>query len=69
MLFHPTGEKSNPFGSGDEVMVCRTPHEEFDPKCTIPTVKHGDGLGLFHPSGSWKTVCIRSHQGRILVSR
>ena len=24
-------------------MVWRTPREEFDPKCTVPTVKHGGG--------------------------
>ena len=24
-------------------MVWRTPCEEFDPKCTVPTVKHGGG--------------------------
>ena len=24
-------------------MVWRTPHEEFNPKCTVPTVKHGGG--------------------------
>ena len=24
-------------------MVWRTPLEEFDPKCAIPTIKHGDG--------------------------
>ena len=32
-------------------MIWRTPREEFDPKCTIPTVKHGGGsvmvLGCF----------------------
>ena len=39
-------------------MVWRTAREEFNPKCTIPTIKHGWGLGLFHPSKSWKTVCI-----------
>ena len=25
------------------MMVWRTPREEFDPKCTVPTVKHGGG--------------------------
>ena len=24
-------------------MIWRTPREEFDPKCTVPTVKHGGG--------------------------
>ena len=31
------------FGSDDKVMVWRTPHEEFDSKCTISTIKHGGG--------------------------
>ena len=35
--------KFNPFGSDGKVMVWRTPKDEFDPKCTIPTVKHGGG--------------------------
>ena len=55
------------FGSDGKVMVWRTPCEEFDPKCTMPTTKHGDGLGLFHPSESWKTVCIGSCHGQILI--
>ena len=33
--------KFNLFGSDGKVMVWRTPCEEFHPKCTIPTVKHG----------------------------
>ena len=24
-------------------MISRTPREEFDPKCKIPTIKHGNG--------------------------
>ena len=28
-------------------MVWRTPGEEFDRKCTMPTVKHGSGLVMF----------------------
>lgn len=35
--------KFNLFGSDEKVMVWRTPREEFDPKCTVPTVKHGGG--------------------------
>ena len=35
--------KFNLFGSDGKVMVWRTPKEEFDPKCAIPTVKHGGG--------------------------
>ena len=33
--------KFNLFGSDGKVMVWKTPHEEFDRKCTIPTIKHG----------------------------
>ena len=32
--------KFNLFGSDGKVMVWRMPKEEFDPKCTVPTVKH-----------------------------
>ena len=35
--------KFNLFGSHGKVMVWRTSREEFDPKCTVPTVKHGGG--------------------------
>ena len=35
--------KFNLFGSDGKVMVQRTPGEEFDPKCTVPTVKHSGG--------------------------
>ena len=35
--------KFNLFGSDGKVMVWRTPREEFDPKCTVPTDKHGGG--------------------------
>ena len=35
--------KFNLFGSDGKVMVWRTPREEFDPKCTVATVKHGGG--------------------------
>ena len=31
------------FGSDGMVMVWRTPQEAFDPRCTVPTVKHGGG--------------------------
>ena len=39
-------------------MIWRTPGEEFDRKCTAPTVKNGSSLGLLHPSASWETVCM-----------
>ena len=58
MLFDPTSENSNLSGSDGKAKIGRTPHEAFNRKCTTPTVKHGDDLGLFHPSESWKTVCI-----------
>ena len=35
--------KFNLFGSDGKVMVWRTLREEFDPKYTVPTVKHGGG--------------------------
>ena len=60
--------KFNLFSSDDKMMIWRTSREEFDPKCTILTVKHGDGSVMiweFHTSGSWKTVC---HE-RILLLR
>ena len=33
--------KFNLFGSDGKVMVWKTPYDEFDPKCTISTIKHG----------------------------
>ena len=42
-------------------MVWRTPREEFDPKCTVPTVKHGGGSvmvsGCFNRRGVGK-LCV-----------
>ena len=35
--------KFNLFGSDGRVMVWRTTQEAFDPRCTVPTVKHGGG--------------------------
>ena len=35
--------KFNLFGSDGRIMVWRSRDEEFDPKCTVPTVKHGGG--------------------------
>ena len=31
------------FDSNGKIMTWKTPLEEFDPKCTTPTVKHADG--------------------------
>ena len=36
-------DKFNLFGSDGKVIVRRMPKEEFDPKCTVPTVKHAGG--------------------------
>ena len=60
--------KFNLFSSDGKMMIWRTSREEFDPKCTILTVKHGGGSVMiweFHSSGSWKTVCYE----RILLLR
>ena len=43
VLFGPTSENSTLFGFDGKVIVWRTLLEEFDPKCTVPTVKHGGG--------------------------
>ena len=53
--------KFNLFGSDGKVMVWRTPREEFDPKCTVPTVKHSGGSvmvwGCFTSRGVGK-LCV-----------
>ena len=36
--------KINLFGYDGKAMVWRTPREEFDGKCTIPTIKKGGSL-------------------------
>ena len=35
--------KFNLFGSNGKIVVWRTTNEDLDPKCTVPTVKYGDG--------------------------
>ena len=35
--------KFNLFGSDGKIMVWRSTTEEYDPKCTVPTVKHNGG--------------------------
>ena len=35
--------KFNLFGSDGKVMVWRSTKEELEPRCTVPTVKHGEG--------------------------
>ncbi len=53
--------KFNLFGSDGKIMVWRSRDEEFDPKCTVPTVKHGGGSvmvwGCFTKKGVGK-LCI-----------
>lgn len=53
--------KFNLFGSDGKIMVWRNRNEEFDPKCTVPTVKHGGGSvmvwGCFTKKGVGK-LCI-----------
>ena len=54
--------KFNLFGSDGRVMVWRTPQEAFDPRCMVPTVKHGGGnvkcWGSFSSSGVGNLVFI-----------
>ncbi|CAF3688027.1 unnamed protein product [Rotaria socialis] len=54
--------KFNLFGSDGKIMVWRTTAEEFNPRCTVPTVKHGGGnvkcWGCFSASGVGNLVFI-----------
>ncbi|CAF1538257.1 unnamed protein product [Adineta ricciae] len=54
--------KFNLFGSDGKVMVWRTTKEELDPKCMVPTVKHGGGnvkcWGCFSSCGVGNLVFI-----------
>ena len=54
--------KFNLFGSDGKVMVWRTPKEELDPKCTVPTVKYSGGnvkcWGCFSSCGVGNLVFI-----------
>ena len=54
--------KFNLFESDGRDMVWRTPQEAFDPRCMVPTVKHGEGnvkcLGSFSSSGVENLVFI-----------
>ena len=53
--------KFNLFGSDGGIMVWKSRDEEFDPKCTVPTVKRGDGSvmvwGCFTKTGVGK-LCL-----------
>ena len=54
--------KFNLFGSDGRVMVWQTPQKAFDPRGTVPTVKHGGGnvkcWGSFSSSGVGNLVFI-----------
>ena len=54
--------KFNLFGSDGKVMVWRSTKEELEPRCTVPTVKHGRGnvkcWGCFSSSGVGNLVFI-----------
>ena len=58
VLFGPMNENSTFLAP----MVWRTPREEFDPKCTVPTVKHGDGSVMV-----WSCFTRRG-VGKLIVS-
>ena len=53
--------KFNLFSSDGKIMVWRSRGEEFDPKCTVPVVKHGGGSvmvwGCFSKKGVGK-LCV-----------
>ena len=54
--------KFNLFGSDGKVMVWRSTKEELEPRRTVPTVKHGEGIvkcwGCFSSSGVGNLVFI-----------
>lgn len=54
--------KFNLFGSDGKVIVWRSPKEEFNPRCTVPTVKHGGGnvkcWGCFSSAGVGELIFI-----------
>ena len=55
------------FGSNGRTMVWRSRDEEFDPKCTVPTVKHGGGFVMFHEERSWEIGHTGSYNGSLLL--
>ena len=59
--------KFNLFGSDGRTMVWRSRDEEFDPKCTVPTAKHGGGCVMFHEERSWETGHTGSYNGSLLL--
>ena len=57
--------KFNLFGSDGRTMVQRSRDEEFDPKCTVPTVKHRGGSVMVW--GSWGIGHTGSYNGSLLL--
>ena len=62
--------KFNLFGSDGKIMVWRSTMEEYDPKCTVPTVKHNGGSGMvwtcFSRSGVESLCFIEGNMDRFL---
>ena len=62
--------KFNLFGSDGKIMVWRSTMEEYDPKCTVPTVKHNGGSvivwGCFSRSGVENLRFIEGNMDRFL---
>ena len=62
--------KSNLFGCDGKIMVWRSTMEEYDPKCTVPTVKHNGGSvmvwGCFSRSGVGNLCFIEDNMDRFL---
>lgn len=65
--------KYNLFGSDEKVMVWRSRGEEFDPKCTVPTVKYGGGSvmvwGCFTKAGVGKLYILDGTMDRFYYRR
>ena len=62
--------KFNLFGSNGKIMMWRSMMEEYDPKCTVPTVKHNGGSamvwGCFSRSGIGNLCFIEGNMDRFL---
>ena len=62
--------KFNLFGSDGKIMVWRFTMEGYDPKCTVPTVKHNGGSvmvwGCFSRSGVGNLCFIEGNMDRFL---
>ena len=55
------------FESDGRTMMWRSRDEEFDPKCTMSTVKYGGGSVMFHEERSWKIGHTGSYNGSLLL--